>query len=501
MNALVRFTEGTFKWLDERLGIGMIFKATALHPIPRSVNWWYIFGSATLTAFIFQVVTGVFLAFVYIPSPDHAYQSLQWITYHQFFGNIIRGIHYWGASAMVLLIFIHLAAHFLTGSYKYPRELQWISGTFLLMATIVMAFTGQLLRWNQDAYWALVVGAAQAGRTPIVGAWLAQLFTAGPVIGGQTLTRFYAIHVFLVPGLMFGLIGMHLYLVIYKGISEWPVPGEPVDPKTYWAKYQEILHTDGEPYFPRGVAIDAVMALIAGAVVVILAITVGAAALGHPADPTKAANPRPDWYLIWYFALLAQAPASGEDYIIILFPAAAFIILLLMPLANKGERHYSRRPWASASVVLAAFFTLILVVQGYQAPWSPDFVGANGTGIPALPQALVSKLPSSQARAGAALMHHEACLACHMINGIGGQRGPDLSTVADRITTPQFIWRIARGGGAMPAYGNNISPTQMNELVAFLETRTAHPQQASQASTGGGAPVRASPRARKKHRR
>jgi ubiquinol-cytochrome c reductase cytochrome b subunit len=499
MNSLVRFSESTFRWLDERLGIGMLFKVTALHPVPRSVNWWYVFGSAALTAFIFQIVTGIFLAFVYIPSPDHAYQSLQWITYHQFLGNVIRGIHYWGASAMVLLVFIHLAANFLYGSYKYPRELQWISGTLLLMMTIVMAFTGQLLRWNQDAYWAIVVGAAQAARTPFIGGPLAQLFTAGPVVGGQTLTRFYAIHVFLVPGVMFLLLGMHLYLVIYKGISEWPVPGEPVDPKTYWANYQEILHTDGEPFFPGPLAKDAAMALIAGIVVVGLAIFAGAAKLGHPANPTMAANPRPDWYLIWYFALLAQAPPASEDYLIILFPAVAFLILLLMPLANKGERHFSRRPWATGSVVLAAFFTAILVFQGYQSPWSPDFVGPNADQIPALPTAFVSSLPNAQVRAGARLMHVEGCLGCHMINGVGGLRGPDLSHIADRLTLAQFIWRIGRGGGAMPPYGNNLSPAQMNDLVAFLETRTARPQQASQAPSGGGAPVRGSPHHKKHH--
>src|SRR5437588_199868 len=296
MNSLARFGMGTYKWLDERLGIGMIFRATALHPVPRSVNWWYVFGSATLIAFIFQIVTGMFLAFVYIPSPDHAYESLQWITYHQTLGNVIRGIHYWGASAMVLLIFIHLAAHFLTGSYKYPRELQWLSGVILLLCTLGMAFTGQLLRWNQDAYWAIVVGAEQAARTPIIGQWVAQLLTAGPEVNGQTLTRMYAIHMLLLPGGIITFVTVHIYLVIYKGISEWPVPGKPVDPKTYWADYQEILHTDGEPFFPVAIWKDAFMSLIVILTIGALAIH-GATSLGVPANPTTPANPAPDWYL------------------------------------------------------------------------------------------------------------------------------------------------------------------------------------------------------------
>lgn len=500
MNPLARSGEAIYHWLDERLGIGMIFRATALHPVPRSVNWWYVFGSATLTAFIFQVLTGVFLAFVYVPSPDHAYQSLQFITYHEVLGNVIRGIHYWGASAMMLLIFIHLAAHFLTGSYKYPRELQWLSGVVLLLATIIMAFTGQLLRWNQEAYWAIVVGAEQAGRTPFIGTWVAQLFTAGPVIGGQTLTRFYAIHVFLVPGLMFGLIGMHLYLVIYKGISEWPVPGEPVDPKTYWSKYQEILHNDGEPFFPVAISKDTAMMLLAGIVVVGLAVLVGPAKLGIPANPTLAANPRPDWYLIWDFALLALLPAASENYFIILFPALAFLILFLMPLANKGERHFSRRPWAVAAVALAACTTAVLVYEGYQAPWSPDFVGSQFDQIPTLSASTLGSLHTSKARKGGELMHTMGCLGCHNINGVGGQRGPDLSAVGRKLTYIQLVSRVANGGGGMPPYGNNMTPTQLSDIVAFLQTRTGNaPAQAGQLNGGGGAPVRPGATVRKKH--
>jgi ubiquinol-cytochrome c reductase cytochrome b subunit len=480
MGKLERAAIGTYDWLDERLGIGMVVKATLLHPVPRSINWWYVFGSATLTAFIFQILTGIFLAFVYIPSADHAYSSLYWITHKQFLGNVIRGIHYWGASAMVMLIFIHMAAHFLTGSYKYPRELSWLTGSILLLLTIVMAFTGQLLRWNQDAYWAIVVGAEQAARTPIIGDPLAHLLVAGSVVGGNTLTRFYAIHVFLVPGLMLTLIGVHLYLVIYKGISEWPIPGEPVDPKTYWPKYQEILHNDGEPFFPVAISKDAIMSLVGGVVVVGLAIFIGAASLGPVADPTTPANPRPDWYLIWYFALLALIPPASENYFIILFPALAFLILLLIPLANKGERSYKRRPWAVATVVLAAFLTAVLVFEGYRSPWSPVF---NAKGRPyAVPQAALQGI-SPEARKGARLMQLEGCMACHMVRGVGGQRAPDLTYISDRVTSTQLITRILRGGGGMPAYGDTIKPSELNQLLAFLETlKTPGP---AEASSGG----------------
>ena len=502
MNRLIGASIITYRWLDERLGITMITRATVLHAVPRSVNWWYVFGSATLGSFVFQIVTGIFLAMSYVPSPDHAYASLDWITHdltrfciggadahvlgvtipHCYVaGGVLRGLHYWGASAMVLLIFIHLTAHFLTGSYKYPRELTWLSGSFLLLMTILMSFTGQLLRWNQDAYWAIVVGAEQAARFPILGGLLAQLITAGPVVNGNTLTRIYAVHIWLVPGIMLLLIGMHLYLVIYKGISEWPVPGKPVDPKTYWAEYQRILHEDGEPFFPVAVSKDAIFNLLVGTVVVALAVFVGAAHLGARADPTAPANPRPDWYLIWYFALLALLPPASEDFFIILFPAVAFLLLFMIPLANKGERHPSRRPWAVAAVLLAAFGTAVGIYAGYESSWSPVFTANNG--VPTVPSTATKNI-SSTALAGAHLMTREGCMSCHMINGVGGRRGPNLTYVGDRLAEDELIWRLLRGGGGMPSYGNVLKPKETNELVSFLETRkTIGP---TQAAGGGG---------------
>ena len=484
MNGLIRLGDATYRWLDERLGLTGITKATLLHAVPRSVNWWYVFGSAVLTAFMIQLATGIFLAFTYVPSPDHAYTSLDYISHHQFAGNLLRGIHYWGASAMVLLIFIHMSAHFLTGSYKYPRELHWLTGAVLLILTITMAFTGQLLRWNQDAYWAIVVGAEQAARTPIIGQWVAQLLTAGPAVNGQTLTRMYAIHMLLLPFGILTFIGIHLYLVIYKGISEWPVPGKPVDPKTYWADYQEILHNDGEPFFPVAIWKDAVFSLIVILTIGALAIK-GATDIGIPANPTTPANPAPDWYLIWYFAILALVPPASTPYVIILAPAIGFGILFLFPFANKGERHYSRRPWAVAVVFIAAFTTLVLMFVGYKEPWKPFLVNGNPPSLASKSlRATSGQALSGQALSGAHLMTVEGCTACHMVDGVGGQRGPDLSRVGDRRAFGELIWRIARGGGGMPAYGNVLKPSQVNALVTYLETRVT-PGQAVSSQTGG----------------
>jgi len=458
-----------YDWLDDRLGIGENILPVIQHPVPRNVNWWYVFGSATLVAFIFQVITGVALAFTYVPAPNSAYQTLQFITHQALLGKVVRGIHYFGASAMVILIALHAARVFLMGSYKYPRELSWLTGSLLLLLTLGMAFTGQLLRWDQDAYWAVVVAAEQAGRVPFVGPILVQIVVAGQTVGGATLTRFYATHVFLIPAAMFVLIGIHLYLVVRHGISEPPVAGQPVDRKTYQQRYRELI-AHGIPFWPDAAWKDVVFALAVGAVVVLLAIVVGAPELNKQADPTEIqANPRPDWYFLWYFALLSLLPAGLENVVIIGAPLLAGLILLALPLiAPTGERSPARRPWAVVAVVIPAVAIAVLVREGVESPWSPRLPPPH---FPAEFRAQYS----GSAAAGLALFETESCSSCHAIAGTGGRKGPDLTTVGARLSREQLTTRILNGGGGMPAYGNTLTPDETASLVAFLSAQTGGP--------------------------
>lgn len=454
-----------YRWLNERLGIDTSILPVVEHPVPET-DWFYVLGSATLTAFIFQVITGVALAMSYVPAPNSAYDSIQFITNSAVLGSLIRGIHYFGASAMVILVACHAAHVFLVGSYKFPRELNWLSGTFLLLFTLGMAFTGQLLRWDQSAYWAVVVAAEQAARTPFIGEWLVELVIAGQTVGGATLTRFYATHVFLLPALMFLLIGIHLYLVIYLGISEMPTPGEPVDPATYKEKYHKLLETEGIPFWPDAAWKDVVFALGIGLIVVLLAAFVGPPALEKLADPSiLQAYPRPDWEFLWLFALLALIPPSIENEFIIGFPALIIILFLILPfIANKGERSPKRRPWAVGLVLMGFLSIALLVRQGEIAPWSP------AVNIQPLPTAVVDNLKTPSQVRGAALYQNLGCQGCHAIGGVGGLKGPSLDGVGTRLSRDQLISRIMNGGPNMPAYAGHVTQQQLNDLVDFLQT-------------------------------
>jgi ubiquinol-cytochrome c reductase cytochrome b subunit len=453
-------------WVDDRLGLSEMLGPMLRHLVPPDARWWYVFGSATMCAFMIQVVSGVALAFGYIPSATDAYPTLQFITHDAPFGHFLRGLHYFGASAMVLMVGLHMAQVFLLGSYKFPREMNWMTGVLLLGFTLVMGFTGQLLRWDQTAVWSVVIAAEQAKRIPFIGDWVARLTLGGETIGGATLNRFFAIHVFIMPALMCAFIGLHVMLVLRHGIAEPPKAGIPVDPKTYRANYQALLKKSGKPFWPDAAWRDVVFAVGMIVAIAVLAVIFGPPELGKLPDPSiVAAEPRPDWYLLWYFAVLALLPHGTEQIFMVFGPLTAGLLLIALPFfAAKGERSPSRRPWAVAGILLTVTAIAALWVAGKQSPWSPNFD----------PKPLTADIigcNSGPIFVGAQLFHEKACLNCHLIQGHGGRRGPDLTFVGNKLSESDMIIRIVNGGENMPAFGATLKPLEITDLVAFLKSR------------------------------
>jgi ubiquinol-cytochrome c reductase cytochrome b subunit len=452
-------------WLDDRSGLITAGRHALEHPVPPRTGWWYVFGSATLIAFILQVATGIALSTAYVPSSGQAYESLRFISEQAMLGRFLRGMHYFGASAMVLLIGIHVSRTYIMAAYKFPRELNWLTGAVLLLLTLALAFTGQLLRWDQSAVWSVIVGAAQAARMPVVGEQIGRFILAGDTIGGATLSRFFAFHVFFIPAIVFAFIGLHLALVLRHGISERTRDGGVVDPATYRAHYASLLKREGVPFWPDAAWRDVVFGAAVTATIVLLALIVGPPDLGPPPDPSiLEAYPRPDWYFLWYFALLALVPNNLESLIIVLGPLVFGAALLLVPVFNAGARNMRRRPWAPLLVVFIWTTIAIFWVAGERADWSPDFKTR------ALPASVIRD-QRPEVVEGARLFRDKGCQFCHEVEGYGGRRGPDLSDVAARMKPDEITARITNGGPNMPAYVRTLTPAQVRSLMAFLSTR------------------------------
>lgn len=460
------------RWLDARLKFSENIVPMLMHPIPRAsagpMGWWYVFGSASLTMLAVQILTGIGLALVYVPAADNAYASLLALDYDQTAGWFLRALHYYAGSGMVVMVFLHMTQVFLQGSFKYPRELTWIVGVFLLLCLMGMFFTGQVLRWDPDAYWGVAVGGSMAGRVPIIGPWIVDVLLGGPIIGGSTLSRFFTLHVFVIPGALLALLGIHLWLVLKCGISAPPRPGEKVNPQTYDAEYHEEVKR-GVPFFGDAMIKDALVSAVAVLVVIVIAAWMGPKGPSGPPDPTMGgANPRPEWPFLWLFALLSLSPPGYETFIMLVFPVVIIIVLLLVPfISNGGERAPSRRPVAVLSVIVIATLFGVLTYQGVASPWSPVMTAWSGDSVPVR----IVERSSPVELQGALVFQYKNCRNCHALDGVGGRRGPDLTDVATRLTRNKLIDQVSNGtpgGGNMPAYGKQMSPNEMSVLIEFL---------------------------------
>ncbi len=459
-------------WFEARLGLGAVVRPMLSHPIPRGaagpLGWFYVFGSASLTLLLFQIVTGIGLALVYVPTADKAYESLLYLNNEQPLGGFLRAVHNWSALAMVVMVVAHMIQVFLFGAFKYPRELTWVLGVVLLLLTLGMAFTGQVLRWDADAYWGVGVGASMAGRVPYLGPSIVKLMLGGPVIGGDTLSRFFALHVFVVPGLLLLTLALHLWLVLKKGVSEPPAAGKPVDPKTYDAEYEKELKK-GVPFLGDAIWRDAIFSALVVVAVMVMAAVLGPHGPSAPPDPSMSgANPRPDYPFLWIFGVMSLLPEEAETVIILTVPPLLILLLFAVPfIFNKGERAPSRRPLAVLGVILVVTVIGVLTYQGATSPWSPVMTAWSGDPVP---ERLVEHRSADRPLRlqGAVVLQNKQCRNCHALDGVGGRRGPDLTEVGTRMTRDELVRQVLQGGGNMPAYGKQLSPAEVTALVEFL---------------------------------
>ena len=451
-----------YEWLDSRLRLKPVKETLLDEPIPGGASWIYVFGSATLFLFALQAITGMFLAVYYAPTPDHAYDSIRYIETQALFGFFVRGLHHWGASAMVVVIGLHMLQVFLYGAYKPPREAMWIVGVLLLLLTMGFAFTGYLLPWDQNAYWATQVGINMVGSVPFVGTFLVKVMRGGDMLGALTLSRFFAVHVLFLPAAIVGLVALHMFILRRVGpAGPWSggferrgKGGDPSMRQVGAAGAGERRAHRSEPFYPRQVFMDAVVMLGVFLVVATLALTL-TFPLTDKANPSDHSFiPVPEWYFLFYYQFLKymEGPILGPIATWVI-PGAFIALLLALPFLDRStnrEPSSRRMVLAIGALFLVGVFSLVgLSLHDLQAMKRTDPTVASGRSV----------------------FEKFQCAACHRIHGAGGAVGPDLSFVGDQRNREWLIKHFldpqsTSPGSIMPKF--TLDEQQLNELTAYM---------------------------------
>ncbi len=515
-------------WLDDRTGFRTLRRHALDEPLPPGTGWWFTLGSLLMFGIGVQFLTGIALALYYAPTPDHAWDSVRFITESVRGGSFLRGLHHWGASLVVVVAVLHLCRVVFFGSYRKPRELNWLIGLVLLHVILAFGLTGYLLPWDQRAYWATVVTINISKLTPGAGEMAAAILQGGSDIGALTLTRWYAAHVIVLPTILVGLVVAHLYLMRRHGISG------PVTPKA----------GRSEMFFPYQMARDLTVAIVAGILLAVLAFK-GAPPLEAPADPTSSGYiPRPDWYFLGLFQLLKYFPGKWEVVGALVIPGVVMTFLALLPWLDRGRTRQARQrlsvllPFTAGLTVVVALTIMgaqdrpaqgasawniqeiggaALVEssdrclkchrpEGVASPVEAGRIGKPATwlamhvadpeviapGVREAPQSNQSELHSilaalARMRSGpppvvdantkkTSMLFSKFCVNCHIVDGVGGKEGPDLTragrelspaAIEQRIIDPAVVDPLAE----MPSFGGRISPGDIRMLATWLASR------------------------------
>ena len=478
-------------WLDQRTGVVTATKDFLTEDVPGGASYWYAFGSATVFAMIIQIVTGMFLTLYYSPSASTAWASTLYIYQKVPFGKFIISTHYWGASAMIAFMALHLLQVLIWGAYKKPRELQWIVGVVLFLLTIVLGLTGYLLPWDQNAFLASQVAIQIAGSVPIVGNATVAFLQDGATLGTLTINRFFGIHVWLVPAVLIGLVGAHLAIFRWNGAA-----GPPVD---------EAPKLKAGRFWPDQMFMDIVVSFAMFAVIVVLAL-IAPPVLDAQADPNNTAFiAYPAWYFLALFDLLGivgkfpDAIVPTLDLVAtVIFPGLLVGVLVLLPFLDRNpSRRISRRPWilGVTALTMAGAIGLSLHGQigiqvaqaavGYKAPDIDSFAApvaataAAGTTAVAAGGGDASALPGMK---NGATIYTANCSGCHGAVGAGlaGQFPPLAKN--DYVTgdTKALIHTLNYGlvgaikvnggdyNGQMPAWKGQLKDSEIADVLTYI---------------------------------
>jgi ubiquinol-cytochrome c reductase cytochrome b subunit len=421
-------------WLDQRTGVVTATKGFLTEDVPGGASYWYAFGSATMFALIIQIATGIFLTFHYVPSTATAYESTKYLIDKVPFGHFVLSLHYWGASAMIAFMAMHLLQGLLWGAYKKPRELQWIVGVLLFIMTLVLGLTGYLLPWDLNALLASRVAINISGNAPILGQAVLNFLQDGNGISTLTISRFFGIHVWLVPALLVGLVGMHLAIFRWNGPAGPPIDEAPkLKPGRFW---------------PEQLFMDTVLSFAMFVLIVALSVF-SPAPLDEKADPNNEAFvPYPAWYFLALYALLdivgTFPPAIVQIatlFATIIGPTLLVVLLLVLPFVDRNpSRRLSRRPWVlgGTAVVMIGAIALSFIGQSNVVnqqlahkligPNAPVAAAASSSGTLQTGPVGTAGTTSSSAKgttpatAGAgAKVYSDNCMGCHGAKGEGVQ--------------------------------------------------------------------------------
>lgn len=461
-------------WVVDRFGWDPIRRNFLDRRVPKT-PWYYGDGATLAMLLLIQVITGAFMTPTYAPTPDTAYASVQHITEEQTLGWFVRGLHYWSAGVMVVLVVMHLLRQVLVAGYKAPREGTWLVGVVMLLLVVALSFTGYLLRWDERAVYGVHVMLTMFQRVPLIGEELVVFVQGGRELGQSTLTRLYSVHVIFAPLLLLALTAWHVYLVVIRGITSPAERRQPVaTAEAQQALYHEAAESaeSGEVFHPEATFRSGRYAMVVLALVVTLTLTLGPRELMEPGNLLGDAAPTEEWWFWWYSAIVALLPDWLAPIFVVLSPVLLFLALVALPLLDRGpQRGMRKRPWAVGTVVVVALGLLALSDLRRRSPWT----GMPRHEPPDLPAGIT--LPP-EVEEGRLLFARYGCSSCHAVAGHGPQLAVDLARVPRRSSIDAIRAFILQPpeGVSMPSYAGRMAPEDLERVARFVHAAQTFPR-------------------------